>query len=109
MKPVTKIDMKPSTLKEDDKVKEKEESEEPPKWFLSYAAVLGRIENQLKATMEKVDELKEKNIKKEPKNKEEQMTEQDEKKSNVQMIMNVNLRIFVKSIFSFKKLLDIFH
>jgi hypothetical protein len=53
MKPVTKIEMKPSTLKEDDKVKEKEESEEPPKWFLSYAAVLGRIENQLKATMER--------------------------------------------------------
>jgi len=35
------------------------------------------------------------------------MTEQDEKKSNVQMIMNVNLRIFVKSIISFKNLLDI--
>jgi hypothetical protein len=46
MKPVTKIDMKPSTLKEDDKVKEKEESEEPPKWFLVDAVVVGRIEKQ---------------------------------------------------------------
>jgi hypothetical protein len=46
MNPVTKIEMKPSTLKEDDKVKEKEESEEPPKWFLVDAVVVGRIEKQ---------------------------------------------------------------
>jgi hypothetical protein len=31
MKPETKIGMKPSTFKDDYKVKEKEESEEPPK------------------------------------------------------------------------------
>jgi hypothetical protein len=77
MKPVTKNEMKPSKVKEDDKVKEKEESEEPPKWFLTYAVVVGRIEKQLNATMEKVEELKEKNIEKEPENKEDQMTEKD--------------------------------
>jgi len=35
-------------FKEDDKVKEKEESEEPPKWFLMYAAVVTRIEKAIK-------------------------------------------------------------
>jgi len=77
MKPATKIEMKPSKLKQDNKVKEKEESEEPPKWFLMYAAVVGRIEKQLNATMEKVEELKEKNIENKPQNKEDQMTEKD--------------------------------
>jgi hypothetical protein len=52
MEPKTKIEMNPSKLKEDDKVKEKEESEESPKCFLMYAAVVGRIGKQLNVTME---------------------------------------------------------
>ncbi len=66
MKPETKIEMKPSKLKEDDKVKEKEESEEPPKWFQAYAeAAVGRLEKLLNVTMEKVEELKNTKIEKE--------------------------------------------
>jgi hypothetical protein len=36
--------MKPSNLKSDYKVMEKQEPEEPPKWFQAYAAVVGRLE-----------------------------------------------------------------
>ena len=44
------------------------EPEEPPKWFQTYAVVVGRIEKQLIVTMEKVEELKEvKNEKEQPK------------------------------------------
>jgi hypothetical protein len=78
MKPETKIEMKPSKLKDDYKVNEKEESEEPPKWFLTYAAVVGRLEKQFNVTMEKVDELKDTQIKKEPQKEEDQMTEKDD-------------------------------
>jgi hypothetical protein len=53
MKSETKIEIKPSKLKDDYKVKEKEESEEPPKWFLTYAADVRRLEQQLNVTMEK--------------------------------------------------------
>jgi hypothetical protein len=36
--------MKLSNLKSDYKVTEKWEPEEPPKWFQTYAAVVGRLE-----------------------------------------------------------------
>jgi hypothetical protein len=66
MKPILKIGMKPSKLKDDYKVKEKEESEEPPKWFQAYAeAAVGRLEKLLNVTMEKVEELKNTKIEKE--------------------------------------------
>ncbi len=58
MKPEIKTEMKPSNLKSDFKVKEKQEPEKPPKWFQAYAAVVGRLEKQLIVTMEKVEELK---------------------------------------------------
>ena len=50
--------MKSSNLKSDYKVAEKQEPEEPPKWFKSYAASVVRMEKQLLVTMEKVEELK---------------------------------------------------
>jgi hypothetical protein len=56
MKPKIKIGMKPSKLMDDYKVKEKEESEEPPKWFQAYAAAVGRLDKQLNVTMEKVED-----------------------------------------------------
>ena len=57
-KPEIKTGMKPSNLKSDYKVTEKQEPEEPPKWFQAYAAVVGRLEKQLIVTMEKVEELR---------------------------------------------------
>jgi hypothetical protein len=53
-----KIRMKPSKLKDDFKVKEKQESEEPPKQFQAYAAAVGRLEKQLNVTMEKNRRIK---------------------------------------------------
>jgi hypothetical protein len=50
--------MKPSKLKDDFKVKEKQESEEPPKQFQAYAAAVGRLEKQLNVTMEKNRRIK---------------------------------------------------
>jgi hypothetical protein len=68
VKPEIMTGMKPSNLKSDYKVAEKQEPEEPPKWFKSYAASVGRIEKQLLVTMEKVEELKGiKNEKEQPK------------------------------------------
>ena len=68
VKPEIMTGMKPSNLKSDYKVAEKQEPEEPPKWFQAYAAVVGRLEKQLIVTMEKVEELKEvKNEKEQPK------------------------------------------
>jgi len=68
VKPEIMTGMKPSNLKIDYKVAEKQEPEEPPKWFQSYAAAVERIEKQLIVTMEKVEELKEvKNEKGQPK------------------------------------------
>ena len=78
MKPKIKIGMKPSKLKDDYKVKEKEESEEPPKWFQAYAAAVGRLEKQLNVTMEKVEELKDTKIEKEQPKEEDQTNEKDE-------------------------------
>jgi hypothetical protein len=77
MKPEIKIGMKPSKLKDDYKVKEKEESEKPPKWFQVYAAALGRFEKQLNVTMEKVEELKDTKIEKEQPKEEDQTNEKD--------------------------------
>jgi hypothetical protein len=57
-KPEIKTGMKPSNLKSDYNVTEKQEPEEPPKWFQAYAAVVGRLEKQLIVTMEKVEELR---------------------------------------------------
>ena len=65
VKPEIKTGMKPSKLKDDYKVKEKQESEEPPKWFQAHAAAVGRLEKQLNVTMEKVEELKNTKIEKE--------------------------------------------
>ena len=68
VKPEIKTGMKPSNLKRDEKVTEKQEPEEPPKSFQVYAAVVGRLEKQLIVTMEKVEELKDvKNEKEQPK------------------------------------------
>ena len=78
MKPILKIGMKPSKLKDDYKVKEKEESEEPPKWFQAYAAAVGRLEKQLNVTMEKVEELKDTKIEKEQPKEEDQTNEKDD-------------------------------
>jgi hypothetical protein len=78
MKPKIKIGMKPSKLKDDYKVKEKEESEEPPKWFQAYAAAVGRLEKQLNVTMEKVEELKNTKIEKEQPKEEDQTNEKNE-------------------------------
>ena len=78
VKPEIMTGMKPSNLKRDYKVAEKQEPEEPPKWFQSYAAAVGRIEKQLIVTMEKVEELKEvKNEKEQPK-EDDQPEEKDE-------------------------------
>ncbi len=77
MKPETKIGMKPSTFKDDYKVKEKEESEEPPKQFQAYATAVGRLE-KLNVTMEKVEELKDTKIEKEQPKEEDQMNEKDD-------------------------------
>jgi hypothetical protein len=55
VKPEIKTGMKPSNLKSDYKFTEKREPEEPPKWFQTYAAVVGRIEKQLIVIMEKVE------------------------------------------------------
>jgi hypothetical protein len=63
MKPEIKTGMKNSKLKDDYKVKGKQEPEEPPKWFQAYAAVVERLEKQLNVTMEKVEELKDTKIK----------------------------------------------
>jgi hypothetical protein len=65
MKPKIKTGMKPSKLKDDCKVKEKQEPEEPPKWFQAYAAVVGRLEKQWNVTLGKVEELKDTKIEKE--------------------------------------------
>jgi len=78
MKPVIKTGMKPSKLKDDYKVKEKQESEKPPKWFQVYAAAVGRLEKQLNVSMEKVEELKDKKIEKEQPKKDDQPEETDE-------------------------------
>ncbi len=78
MKPKIKIGMKPSKLKDDYKVKEKQESEEPPTWFQAYAAAVGRLEKQLNVTLEKVEESKEINIEKEQPKEEDQPKEKDE-------------------------------
>jgi len=50
--------MKPSNIKCDYKDTEKQEPEEPPKWFQAYAVVVGSLEKQLIVTMEKLEELK---------------------------------------------------
>ena len=77
-KPEIKTGMKPSNLKSDYNVTEKQEPEEPPKWFQAYAAVVGRLEKQLIVTMEKVEELKDaKNEKEQPK-EDDQPEEKDE-------------------------------
>jgi hypothetical protein len=78
MKPKIKIGIKPSKLKDDYKVKEKVESEEPPKWFQAYAAAVGRLEKQLNVTMEKVEELKDTKIEKEQPKEEDQTNKKDE-------------------------------
>jgi len=78
MKPKIKSGMKPSKLKDDYKVKEKEESEEPPKWFQVYAAAVGRLEKQLNVTMEKVEEFNDTKIGKEQPKEEDQPKEKDE-------------------------------
>jgi hypothetical protein len=78
VKPEIKTGMKPSNLKSDYKVTEKQEPEEPPKWFQAYAAVVGRLEKQSINTMEKVEELKDaKNEKEQPK-EDDQPEEKDE-------------------------------
>ncbi len=60
--------MKPSNLKSDNKVAEKQDPEEPPKWFKTYAASVVKMEKQLRVTMERVEELKGiKNEKEQPK------------------------------------------
>jgi hypothetical protein len=64
MKPDTKIEGKHLKLKEDDRVKGKEESEEPPKWFATFSATVTRIEKKLNATTEEVDDLKGGNVEK---------------------------------------------
>jgi hypothetical protein len=78
VKPEIKTGMKPSKLKDDYKVKEKQESEEPPKWFQAYAAAVGRLEKQLNVTMEKVEELKDTKMKKEQSKKDDQPEEKHE-------------------------------
>jgi hypothetical protein len=78
VRPKIKTGMKPSKLKDDYKVKEKQEPEEPPKWFQAYAAVVGRLEKQLNVTMEKVEELKDTKIKKEQPKEDDQPEEKDE-------------------------------
>jgi hypothetical protein len=77
-KPEIKTGMKPSKLKDDYKVKEKQEPEEPPKWFQAYAAVVGRLEKQLNVTMEKVEKLKDTKIEKEQTKEDDQPEEKDE-------------------------------
>ena len=78
VKPEIRTGMKPSNLKSDYKVTEKQEPEEPPKWFQAYAVVVGRLEKQLIVTMEKVEELKDtKNEKEQPK-VDDQPEEKDE-------------------------------
>ena len=76
--PEIKIGMKPSKLKDDYKVKEKQESEEPPKQFQAYAAVVGRLEKQLNITMEKVEELKDAKIEKEQPKEDDKPEEKDQ-------------------------------
>ena len=78
VKPEIMTGMKPSNLKSDYKVAEKQEPEEPPKWFQSYAAAVGRIKKQLIVTMEKVEELKEVKNKKEQPKEDIQPEENDE-------------------------------
>jgi len=78
VKPEIKTEMKPSTLKDDYKVKEKQEPEVPPKCFQAYAAVVGRLEKQLNVTMEKVEELKDTKIEKEQPKEDDQPEEKDE-------------------------------
>jgi hypothetical protein len=78
VKPEIKTGIKPSNLKSDYKVTEKQKPEEPPKWFQAYAAVVGRREKQFIVTMEKVEELKDtKNEKEQPK-EDDQPEEKDE-------------------------------
>jgi hypothetical protein len=78
VKPKIKTGMKPSKLKDDYKVNEKQEPEEPPKWLQAYAVVLGRLEKQLNVTMEKVEELKDTKIEKERTKEDDQPEEKDE-------------------------------
>jgi len=78
VKPEIKTGMKLSNLKSDYKVTEKWEPEEPPKWFQTYAAVVGRIEKQLIVTMEKVEELKDAKNKKEQPKEDNQPEKKDE-------------------------------
>ena len=89
-KPEIKTGMKPSNLKSDYKVTEKQEPEEPPKWFQAYAAVEGRLEKQLINTMEKVEELKDAKSEKEQPKEDDQPEEKDEmdaKCSNLLMLL----------------------
>ena len=68
VKPEIMTGMKPSNLKSDNKVAEKQDPEEPPKWFKTYAASVVKMEKQLLVTMERVEELKGiKNEKEQPK------------------------------------------
>jgi hypothetical protein len=70
--------MKPSNIKCDYKDTEKQEPEEPPKWFQAYAVVVGSLEKQLIVTMEKVEELKDEKTKKEQPKEDDQPEEKDE-------------------------------
>jgi hypothetical protein len=89
-KPEIKTGMKPSNLRSDYKVTEKQESEEPPKWFQAYAAVVGRLEKQLIVTMENIEELKDAKSEKEQPKEDDQPEEKDEmdaKCSNLLMLL----------------------
>ena len=87
MKPNTEVEEKHLKLKEDDRVKGKEESEEPPKWFATFAATVTRIEKKLNTTMEEVDDLKGENVEEMPQMEEVQMTEKDENGISLLLLM----------------------
>ena len=77
--------MKPSNFKSDYKVKEKQEPEEPPKWFQAYAVVVGRLEKQFIVIMEKVEELKD------TKNKKSSQRKMINQRKRMRMMFNVQI------------------